>query len=59
MLDKNNIVIKKYENVTECVKDNPTLTSSQINRVLKGVIKTHKGYIFKYDDSQDKDIVYN
>lgn len=59
MLDKNEIVIKKYENITECVKDNPNLTASQINRVLKGVIKTHKGYIFRYDNSQDKDIVYN
>lgn len=57
MLDKKGTVIKKYESVTDCVKENPNLTSSQINRVLKGVIKTHKGYIFKYDDSQDKDIV--
>lgn len=59
MLDKNKVVIKKYENITECIKDNPNLKASQINRVLKGVIKTHKGYIFRYDDSQDKDIVYN
>lgn len=57
MFDKKGTVIKKYESVTDCVKENPNLTSSQINRVLKGVIKTHKGYIFKYDDSQDKDIV--
>lgn len=57
MKNKNNTVIKKYENVSECVKENPDLTASQINRVLKGVIKTHKGYTFEYDNSQDKDIV--
>ena len=56
MLDKQGNVIKKYENVTECVKDNDDFTASQINRVLKGVIKTHKGYRFEYD-SQDEDIV--
>ena len=57
MKDKNNNVIKRYENVTECVKENNTLQASQINRVLKGIIKSHKGYIFEYDNSQDKDIV--
>jgi len=57
MKDKNGTVIKKYESVSECVKENSNLTSSQINRVLKGIIKTHKGYTFEYDNSQDKDIV--
>lgn len=59
MFDKNGTVIKKFESVSECVKEYTNLTASQINRVLKGVIKSHKGYTFKYDDSQDKDIVYN
>lgn len=57
MKDKNGAVIKKYKSVSECIKENPKLVSSQINRVLKGVIKTHKGYTFEYDNSQDKDIV--
>lgn len=57
MIDKNGNEIK-YNNVTECVKQNPKLTASQINRVLKGTIRTHKGYTFKYiNNSQDKDIV--
>lgn len=47
----------KYNNVSECVKENPGLSASQINRVLKKIIRSHKGYTFKYDVSQDKDIV--
>lgn len=57
MRTKDNTVIKKYKNVTECVQDNRELNASQINRVLKGIIKSHKGYVFEYDNSQDKDIV--
>lgn len=47
-----------YESIKECVKNNPdkALSASQINRVLKKVIKSHKGYTFKFD-SKDKDIV--
>lgn len=44
----------EYSSVNECVKSNPNLSASQINRVLKGIIRTHKGYIFKY---KDEDIV--
>lgn len=40
---------KKYNNVSECVKENQQLSASQINRVLKKIIKTHKGWKFKYD----------
>lgn len=48
---------KLYMNVKKCVEENPNLQTSQINKVLKGKMKTHKGWHFKYDDSQDKDIV--
>lgn len=43
-----------YNSVNECKEYNPDFSVSQINRVLKGIIKTHKGYYFKY---QDEDIV--
>lgn len=38
---------KVYDNITECAKEN-NLSSSQINKVLKNVIHTHKGYKFEY-----------
>jgi hypothetical protein len=44
----------EYSNITECVNNNPNMSASQINRVLKGIIRTHKGYMFKY---KDEDIV--
>lgn len=44
-----------YNSVNECVEQNPNLKASQINRVLKKVINTHKGYTFSY--VQDEDIV--
>lgn len=44
----------EYSSVKECVKENKELKASQINRVLKSIIKTHKGYTFKY---KDEDIV--
>lgn len=53
MFDKNNNYIKEYNSINECALEN-NLSSSQINRVLKKIIHTHKGYIFKY---KDKDIV--
>lgn len=34
---------REYESVKNCVEQNPELVSTQINRVLKNVIKTHKG----------------
>lgn len=52
MSKKNGEFIKEYSSINECVKENPQLKSSQINRVIKGIIKSHKGYTFK-----DKDIV--
>lgn len=57
MISKNGTVIE-YENVTECVKANPQLKAPEVNKVLRGVNKTHHGYKFEYvNDSQDKDIV--
>lgn len=50
MLDKNMNLIKEYNCVNDCVKENPNLSASQINRVLNKVIKSHKGYIFTYKD---------
>lgn len=47
MLDKNGEVIKIYDSVNECAKEN-NLSSSQINRVLKNIIRSHKGFKFKY-----------
>lgn len=56
MYDKSFTFIKAYKSVDACVKDNPQLKVSQINRVLSNIIKSHKGYIFKY---QDEDIVWS
>lgn len=44
----------EYASINECVEYNPTLKASQINRVLKNIIKTHLGYTFRY---KDEDIV--
>ena len=54
MYDSNMNFIKEYDCVLDCKKEHPEFVSSQINRVLKGIIKTHHGYIFKY---KDEDIV--
>jgi hypothetical protein len=50
-------IFKHYESVKACVNENSELITSEINKVLKGKMKTHRGWHFKYDDSQDKDIV--
>lgn len=59
MSDKSGKIVKRYENVKACVDDNPELEliASQINRVLKHIIKSHKGWRFEYDINEDKDIV--
>lgn len=44
-----------YKSVEDCIKENPQLKASQINRVLKKIINTHKGYTFNY--IKDEDIV--
>lgn len=54
MYDTNMNKIKDYSCVRECKEEHPEFTTSQINRVLAGVLKTHHGYIFKY---KDEDIV--
>lgn len=38
----------EYESVKQCVEQNPNLKSTQINRVLKNIIKTHMGWKFKF-----------
>lgn len=47
MFNKNGEFIAEYNSVVECQKANPELKVSQISRVLKGIIKSHKGYTFK------------
>lgn len=54
MFDKNGNLLKTYSSVTECA-EKEKLSVSQINRVLKNIIHTHKGFKFKY--SQVEDIV--
>lgn len=56
MYDKNMNFIKEFNCVNDCVKENPSLSASQINRVLKKIIKSHKGYVFTY---KDEDIVWS
>lgn len=51
---KNGKKIGEYDSINKCVEKNPKLKASQINRVLKGKIKTHFGYSFKL---RDEDIV--
>ena len=47
--------IYRQSNATgDCVAKYSELQTSQISRVLKGVIKSHKGYVFKY---KNEDIV--
>lgn len=45
---------KVYKDIDDCVNQNPALSSTQIRRVLKGQIKSTKGYKFIL---QDQDIV--
>lgn len=52
MYDGNNEY--KYDSVKQCILEHPELKASQINRVLNNTIKSHKGFMFKY---QDDDIV--
>jgi hypothetical protein len=54
MYDKNNNLIKEFDSVKQCITEYKELKASQINRVLSNIIKSHKGYIFRY---KDKDIV--
>jgi hypothetical protein len=54
MFDKNNNFIKEFDSVKQCITEYNDLSASQINRVLRNTIKSHKGYIFRY---KDKDIV--
>lgn len=50
MIDIKTGNIKKYSSIQECVIKNPQLKNTQINRVIKKIIKSHKGYYFKYDN---------
>jgi len=54
MFDKDGNFIKSYESINECTQENPNLDKSQIMRVIRKIIKTHKGFKFKF---KDEDIV--
>lgn len=56
MFDKKGNFIEHFSSVKECVYKYNNLSASQISRVLKNIIKSHKGYVFKYT-KQDNDIV--
>lgn len=46
--------IKSFKSINECLEEYPQFSKSQIMRVLKKIIKSHKGYSFKL---KDEDIV--
>lgn len=51
MYEKNTMnCIGEYDSIRTCVKQNPQLKGSEINRVLKGILKSHRGFVFKYKD---------
>lgn len=52
MFDKKENFIKTYNSINECATEN-NLSESQINRVLRKIIHTHKGFIFKYSKVED------
>lgn len=54
LYDKNGNFVKEFSSINECVKEYTQFDKSQIMRVLKKVIKSHKGYSFKL---KDEDIV--
>ncbi|MBQ0113236.1 MAG: hypothetical protein KBT03_08925 [Bacteroidales bacterium] len=47
MLNKANEVVGEYDTIKECATQN-NLDVSQIRRVLKRIIRSHKGYKFQY-----------
>lgn len=47
MIDKSGNEFE-YESIVKCVESNPGLKSSEINKVLRGRFKTHRGFRFKY-----------
>ena len=51
MFDKQGNKIKEFDSVKQCILSYTELKASQINRVLNGIIKSHKGFVFKYKDN--------
>lgn len=47
---KTGTFVSEYNSIKECIEHNKQFQSSQINRVLAGVIKSHKGFVFRYKD---------
>lgn len=54
MYSKDGTFLEEFDSINDCIKKFPNLDKSQIMRVLKNVIKSHKGYVFKF---KDEDIV--
>ena len=48
-LTKNNVLIKKWNNMSEIHKNKPIKSTQHIIRCLKGISKTAGGFIWKYD----------
>lgn len=48
--NKNKTIVEEFACVEECVKKHPEFQITQISRVLRGIIKTHKGFSFKFKD---------
>ena len=54
MYSKDGTYLESFNSINECIEKFSNLDKSQIMRVLKKVIKSHKGYVFKF---KDEDIV--
>ena len=54
MYSKDGHYLESFDSINDCVEKYSELDKSQIMRVLKKVIKSHKGYVFKF---KDEDIV--
>ena len=48
--NKNKTIVEEFTCVEECIKKHPEFQITQISRVLRGIIKTHKGFSFKFKD---------
>lgn len=46
--NKNKTIVEEFICVEECIKKHPEFQITQISRVLRGIIKTHKGFSFKF-----------
>lgn len=52
MLDNYGTILAEYESIEHAVKENPTLLSSKISAVCRGIRKSTGGYMWKYADQE-------